>query len=65
MTNFSMFDHVRIKENNATGHIVDIKNKEDEIYYCIEYDENYQYLDEDMGIVYLTKDKIEKIESTN
>ena len=55
MTDFEMYDHVKIKENNATGFIVDIESK----------DEDYQYLDEDMGIVYLTKDKIEKIEGTN
>ncbi len=65
MTDFEMYDHVKIKENNATGFIVDIESKDDKTYYCIEYDEDYQYLDEDMGIVYLTKDKIEKIEGTN
>ena len=59
MTKFELYEHVQIKESGAKGKIVDISyNSNDEKYYCIEYDDDFKHLDEDMGIVYLTEEKI-------
>ena len=65
MTRFELYEHVLIKELGATGKIVDISyNSNNEKYYCIEYDDEFKYLDGDMGIVYLTEEKLEKIMDT-
>lgn len=64
MTNFELYDHVMIKESGAKGKIVDISyNDNNEKYYCIEYDDEFKYLDEDMEITYLKEEKIEKIDA--
>lgn len=63
MNKFELYEHVKIISNGATGTIVDIKNDKDKYkYYCIEYDEEFSYLDKDMGIIYVKEDDIEKLE---
>lgn len=54
-----LYTRVKLKSNGATGIIVNIEIKNNNKYYCIEYDEKYQYLDEDMGIVYVTEQEID------
>ena len=58
---YKLYEKVKILENDATGTIVDIEEKDGTIYYCIEYDDEYKHLDKDMGIVYLTEKDIVKI----
>ena len=54
-----LYTRVKLKSNGATGIIVNIEMKNNNKYYCIEYDEKYQYLDEDMGVVYVTEQEID------
>lgn len=62
MADFKEYEKVRIKENGAIGTIVDTSVSDDGVlFYCVEYDEDFRYLDEDMGITYLTGDKLEKV----
>lgn len=61
MKEFKMYDHVKILINGANGIIVDILKRGKETYYCIEYDEEYSYLDKDMGIIYVKEKDIVKI----
>ena len=56
---FDLYTKVKLKSNGATGVIVNIEMNDNKKYYCIEYDEQYQYLDEDMGIIYVTEDEID------
>lgn len=61
MKEFKMYDHVKIFSSGAKGIIVDIIEREKETFYCIEYDEEYSYLDKDMGIIYVKVKDIVKI----
>lgn len=60
MTAFKEYEKVRIKNSGATGTIVDIDTKGEKTFYCVEYDEEFRYLDEDMGVTYCTEDELEK-----
>lgn len=61
MTFFKEYEKVSVKRNGATGIIVDIDTKDGKIFYCVEYDEEFRCLDDDMGITYRTEDDLERI----